>query len=196
MPRAAGSVADVLTDLARALRPKHLRWYVFGAQALVLRGLPRATADLDVTLLAGDMPTPTLVRTLTRAGFALRFGDEDFVAATRVVPFVHRSVGLPVDLVLGGPGLEERFAQAASLIRVGRARVPVASPTHLVLMKALAGRLKDLQDAATLLRALASEVDDRELDALAEEVSRALGEDDVLRNLAAARAAANRGAPK
>jgi hypothetical protein len=45
-----GSVAEVLGDLSKALRDLRIAWYVFGAQALVLRGFPRATAGLDVTV--------------------------------------------------------------------------------------------------------------------------------------------------
>src|SRR4051794_23762878 len=110
MSRTSVSVASVLGDLARALRRLRVRWYVFDAQALVLRGLPRATADLDVTVLLGNRPTKRLTDALVSGGFTLRFPDPSFVASTRVLPIVHAASGFPVDVVLGGPGLEERFA--------------------------------------------------------------------------------------
>ena len=180
MPRASGSITEVLADLARALRGLRTRWYVFGAQALVLRGYPRATADLDVTVLLGAMPTSRLVTALGKRGFSPSFRDTAFVATTRVLPVVHRATGFPVDIVLGGPGLEERFALTAERVRVGRLQVPVATATHLVVMKVLAGRPKDIEDAAALLAMQASQINAAELDELTKALAAALGEDDVL----------------
>jgi hypothetical protein len=144
MPRASGSITEVLADLASAFRDLRVRWYVFGVQALVLRGYPRATADLDVTVLLGAMPTSRLVTALGKRGFSPSFGDGAFVAATRVLPVIHRATGFPVDIVLGGPGLEELFASAAKKVKVGRLQVPVPTATHLVVMRVLAGRPKDI----------------------------------------------------
>jgi hypothetical protein len=165
---------------------------VFGAQALVLRGFPRATADLDVTVLLGAMPTTRLVAELGKRGFSPAFQDAAFVATTRVLPVVHKATGLPVDIVLGGPGLEEHFASAAEEVKVGRLFVPVATATHLVVMKVLAGRPKDIEDAASLLANRASRIDAKEIDDLTRSLSSALSEDDVLVHLAEARKHASR----
>lgn len=192
MPPATGSVVDVIEDLARALKTLQIKWYVFGAQALVLRGCPRATADLDVTVLLGTLPTQRLVTVLRSRGFSLRTEDDEFIATTRVLPVVHEATAFPVDVVLGGPGLEELFADAAQKVRIGRLSVPVATSTHLVLMKVLASRPKDLEDAATLLAARGSEIDPTELDELANALASALAEDDILAHLTEARRRAAR----
>jgi len=63
---------------------------------------------------------------------------------------VHRPTAFPVDVVLGKPGLEQIFVDGARPIRVGRLRIRVASATRLLVMKVLAARPKDLEDAATL----------------------------------------------
>jgi hypothetical protein len=192
MPRMPGSVAEVLGDLSKVLRELRIAWYVFGAQALVLRGFPRATADLDVTVLLGATPTSHLVAALGRRGFKLGFGDAAFVAATRVIPVVHKPTGFPVDVVLGGPGLEELFASAAEQVKVGRLLVPVATATHLVVMKVLAGRPKDIEDAAALLAVQADRIDVKELSELTRELAAALAEDDVLEHLREATKRASR----
>ncbi len=186
MPRAHVSVADVLADLARALQPLRVAWYLFGAQALVLRGVPRATADVDVTVLMVDRPSSELVRALRAHGFTVPLDSTAFVSATRVLPVIHAATQLPVDVVLGGPGLEEHFAAHAERLRVGRLTIPVATPTHLVVMKVLAGRPKDLEDAAALL-ALHDAIDDREVDSLVRMLADALGEGDVIERLTAVR---------
>jgi hypothetical protein len=192
MPRASDSITEVLADLARTFRGLRIRWYVFGAQALVLRGYPRATADLDVTVLLGALPTSRLVTALRKRGFSPAFRDRAFVAATRVLPVIHRATGFPVDIVLGGPGLEELFASAAENVRIGRLQVPVPTGTHLVVMKVLAGRPKDIEDAVALLATQASRIDAEELDELTKALAAALAEDDILVHLREARRRASR----
>jgi hypothetical protein len=187
MPRASDSITEVLADLARTFRGLRIRWYVFGAQALVLRGYPRATADLDVTVLLGALPTSRLVTALRKRGFSPAFRDRAFVAATRVLPVIHRATRFPVDIVLGGPGLEELFASAAENVRIGRLQVPVPTGTHLVVMKVLAGRPKDIEDAVALLATQASRIDAEELDELTKALAAALAEDDILVHLREAR---------
>jgi hypothetical protein len=41
--------ADAVADFARAVGKLRVTWYVFGAQAAILRGVVRLTADVDVT---------------------------------------------------------------------------------------------------------------------------------------------------
>ena len=43
-------LAELLTDLGRALARLGVRWYLFGAQAAILYGVARLTADVDVTV--------------------------------------------------------------------------------------------------------------------------------------------------
>jgi hypothetical protein len=94
---------------------------------------------------------------------------------------LHVASRLPLDVVLGGPGLEELFASGAGRVRIGRTMVPVASPLHLLVMKLIAGRPKDLEDAAALVRAKASDIDRSELERLLDLLLEALG-DDVARD--------------
>lgn len=147
-------LAEALAALARALEKFGARWYLFGAQAALLYGAARLTADVDVTVQLGDRQTAALVRALEKAGFRLRVRDvEDFVARTRVLPFVHSRSGMPIDIVLSGPGLEELFFARRRRRIVEGVPVPVASPEDLVVMKVLAGRGKDEDDVVAILAA-------------------------------------------
>jgi hypothetical protein len=149
-----------LAGLGRVFAGLGVRWYVFGAQAAILHGAARLTADVDVTAALGDRPTAALVEALARHGFALRVADvEDFVERTRVLPAVHRDTGIPVDVVLAGPGLEELFLARATDRQVGDVRVPVLGVEDLVATKVLAGRPKDLDDAADVVRAQGGRLD-------------------------------------
>ena len=147
-------VADLLADLARGLGALGVRWFLFGAQAAILHGSARLSADVDVTVDMGARASRELVDALSREGFELRVTDAaGFVEATRVMPLVHRASRMPLDLVLAGPGLEEQFFARATERLVGDARVPVVSAEDLVAMKILAGRPRDVEDVAGIVRA-------------------------------------------
>ena len=145
------AAVDVLTALAPVLA-NWGRWYVFGAQAVIAYGVPRLSADVDVTLaLVPDAPE-RFARDMEAAGFALRVDDPDFVKRTRVMPFVHVASAMPLDVVLAGSGLEDEFLDRAVMTAVGSVRVPLIHVSDLIIAKVLAGRPKDLDDATGLWR--------------------------------------------
>jgi hypothetical protein len=151
VPSSSTPFISVLGDLKRAFRAEGVRWYVFGAQAAIIYGAARLTADVDVTADVDEVPTQRLLGTLKRHGFAPQFDDAAFVQATRVLPVTHRATKLPVDIVFSGPGLEDLFFERATLVKLGSTRFPVASIEDLVVMKVLAGRSKDMGDISMLL---------------------------------------------
>ena len=103
-------VADLLADLGAAFTGAGVPWYLFGAQAAILHGSPRLTADVDVTVDIGEQAPNSLIETLAREGFSSRVTDPvAFLDRTRVLPLVHVASGIAVDVVLAGPGLEETF---------------------------------------------------------------------------------------
>jgi hypothetical protein len=145
--------------LRAAFETLGLRWYLFGAQAALVYGAARLTADVDVTVELGAVSNEALVVALRNRGFEPRIGDPAFVRTTRVLPVVHLATRMPADVVLGGPGLEELFSSRAQLLDVAGVRVPVARAEDLIVMKILAGRDKDLADIDAVLRAQSSELD-------------------------------------
>jgi hypothetical protein len=148
------ALAEALAALGRVLGRLRVRWYLFGAQAALLYGAARLTADIDVTVQIGERGTAGLARALEQAGFRLRVRDvADFVAKTRVLPFVHDRSGMPVDIVLAGPGPEELFLKRRRRRQIEGVTVFVASPEDIVVMKMLAGRGKDEDDTLAILAA-------------------------------------------
>lgn len=145
---------EVLAALATVLDRAGIRWYLFGAQAVLAYGRPRLTADLDVTVDVRLESWQELEVLLLEAGFSPRVDDlQTFVERTRVLPLVDDLSGIPVDLVLAGPvGLEQEFLDRARRVDLGGVRVPLISPEDLVVTKILAGRSKDLEDVKGILR--------------------------------------------
>lgn len=145
--------ADLLAALSRTLDTLGARWYLFGAQASLIWGRPRLTADVDVTVRLDPEDPERLVHALADNGFELRVPWEAaFVRNTRVLPFVYKPNGLPLDLVLAGPGLEEAFVERARSVSIAGITIPVISPEDLIVTKLLAGRPKDMEDIRGVLR--------------------------------------------
>ena len=180
MPPVQSAPIDLLAALAGALSRLHARWYVFGAQAVVLWGRPRLTADIDVTVRMDPEEPERLVRALEASGFSLRIGNTpEFVRRTRVLPFVHATSGMPMDVVLAGPGLEELFLSRAVPVTIGSLVVPVISPEDLVATKILAGRPKDIEDVRGILRERLSTLDLESIRSTLALLEEALGQSDL-----------------
>jgi len=131
-------------------------WFVFGAQAVVVWGRPRLTADVDITVRLKHGDPADFWREMEKAGFRLRVSDpEPFIARARVLPFLHTATQLPLDIVLAGPGIEDQFIERAIRIEIEGLSVPVASPEDLIVMKVLAARPKDVEDIRAILAEIA-----------------------------------------
>jgi hypothetical protein len=167
-----------LLAFARVAKKLALRWYVFGAQAVNLHGFPRATADLDLTIDLGKHRSQTLVAALKKAGFDARFADDAFIATTRVIPVVHQPSGLPIDIVLAGPGLEKTFLDEAIEQKLGGVAIPVLSIENLIVTKLLAGRPRDKEDVRELV-AIHSSIDDGKIESMLALLENALDVSDL-----------------
>jgi hypothetical protein len=174
--------AELLRALSGVLGRLRVGWYVFGAQAVLHWGRPRFTQDIDVTVQLGSVQTSHLVEELQKAGFALRVeGTPAFIRQTRVLPLEFGSSGWALDVVLGGPGLEEEFQQRAVPVEVAPGvTVPIISAEDLVVTKVLAGRPKDLEDVRGILLAQSNGLDTGAVRRLLGQLESALGVSDLV----------------
>ena len=72
---------------------------MFGAQAVIAYGVPRLSADVDVTVKLEPDDPQRFASAMRAAGFVLRVEDPEFIRRTRVMPFVHSATGMPLDIV-------------------------------------------------------------------------------------------------
>jgi hypothetical protein len=157
------------------------RWYLFGAQAVLVWGRPRLTGDVDVTAFLDAGSSAAFVAAMEPAGFQLRVRNvDDFVARTSVLPFTHDPSGLALDVVLAGPGLEEEFLRSARTIAFGDTSVPVIGPEELVVTKILAGRSKDLDDVRGIVRSQGPAFDAERVRSLLRLIEGAIDQADLL----------------
>ena len=175
------AVASLFRALAPVLGRFGGRWYVFGAQAVIVWGRPRLTRDVDVTVHLDPDDPAAFVAAMGEAGFDLRVADaDDFVRRTRVLPFVHAPTDLPLDVVLAGPGLEDAFARDAIGVSVEGTVVPVISPTDLIVTKVLAGRPKDLEDVRGVVLTQGDDLDVAAVRMRLRQIEQALDQSDLL----------------
>ena len=175
---------ELLRALAPALARFGGRWYLFGAQAVLVWGRPRLTGDVDVTIFLDPEDPHAFVTAMQEAGFDLRVRNvEDFVSRTRVFPFTHAASGLALDAVLGGPGFEEEFVRTARPVDIGGLVVPVIGPEELVVTKILAGRSKDLEDVQGILRTQGDGLDLSRIRSLLGQLEAAIDQADLLPSL-------------
>jgi hypothetical protein len=170
---------ELLSDLSRVLAHWG-RWYLFGAQAVVAYGVPRLSADVDVTVHLEPMAPERFARDMQAAGFELRVDDPGFVRRTRVMPFVHLRTAMPLDVVLADSGLEDEFQARARQVAIGNEIVPIIDPGDLVVAKILAGRAKDVEDASALWRLHGRTLDPRRVEGTLRLLEEALGQSDLL----------------
>ena len=157
-------------------------WFLFGAQAVVIWGHPRQTADVDITVQLRPEDAVAFWRDMEAAGFRLRVSEpETFLSRTRVIPFLHVDTGIPLDIVLAGPGLESLFFDRAVLVNAGGLEIPVASAEDIIIMKVLAGRPKDAADTHTILLQRMQTLDFTHIRATLAMLEEALGQSDLLR---------------
>jgi len=173
------ALGEALRSLSRVLDERGLRWFVFGAQAVAIRGAPRATQDVDVTVEVSRVHLRPLVEALEAEGIGHRNPEiaEELLDSGAVLPMSHPS-GMEIDLVLAGSGLEDLALDRATRVRIEEVDVPVAHATDLVVMKALAGRGKDLEDIRAVLAG--GDVDVAEARDLLGQLEHALGRSDLL----------------
>jgi len=175
------ATTELLRALGAVLGALGVRWYVFGAQAVLVWGRPRLTGDVDVTMFLDPEDPEAFVAAMAQAGFDLRVTNvRDFVARTRVFPFTHTNSGLALDAVLGGPGLEEEFLRTARQVDVGGVTVPVIGPEELIVTKVLAGRTKDLGDVRGILVAQGEALDLQRVRTLIHVLEAAIDQSDLL----------------
>lgn len=193
MPPGPSPLAEIFAGVEATFRRLGLGWYLFGAQAALLYGAVRLTADVDVTVDAGDLDLAELLRELRANGLEPRVADPvGFAQRTQVVPLAHASSSIPVDVILAGPGLEPVFLARAEIHAVEGVRIPVARAEDIVTMKILAGRPKDIDDATAILAARGDRLDLSMVRDTLQMLEDALAQRDLLPRLDAALARASR----
>lgn len=151
---------SALTQVASTLAGTDADWALIGGLAVSVRAEPRTTRDVDLAVaVREDRQAETLVKYFQAAGYRLREGGgvlENLatgrLAMVRLVPPHGDEDGVVIDVLFGSSGIEPEIVAAAQAVEVFPGLfLPVATVAHLLALKLLAGRAKDIADATALV---------------------------------------------
>lgn len=146
-------LASLIRALRAALRPLEGSFMLIGGLAVVLRGFPRHTDDVDVAVLGARTSANQLANLLIKGGFEPRIDDAvAFAEQTQVLLFRHSETGIEIDVSLAWLPFEEEAVAAAEELEVEGIGLPVARVEDLLIYKAVAWRERDRRDIEELLR--------------------------------------------
>jgi hypothetical protein len=145
--------AAILSALGAAFDRVGIGYMVVGGQAVLVRGEPRLTSDIDMTLAVGPDSVPRILAVLADLGMRPLPSDPvAFAKQTMVVPAADDATGVRIDLILSWTPFESEAIRRAEPVTVDGHTYNVASAEDLVVMKILAGRPRDLEDVAGILQ--------------------------------------------
>lgn len=145
-------VADLLAELARAFERHRLPYMVAGRVAVLAYGEFRAAPYVDVILGAGPDRVDDALAVAAERGWRVLVSDPaEFVCRTSVPPCQDQGC-LRLDLVFSMSPYERQAVERARTIETGAGTVRVASPEDVIVHKLFAGRARDLEDVAGILR--------------------------------------------
>jgi hypothetical protein len=133
---------------------------LIGGQAVLLHGRPRLTEDIDIALGVDPSRLAAVREACAVLGLApLPDGVEEFVRDTFVLPVHDEATGIRVDFIFSSTPYERQAIERAVIVELAGEPVPFASAEDLVIHKLFAGRARDLEDVATVIRRQRTQVD-------------------------------------
>ena len=161
-PRAVlkGPLGDALRAVAEALAGLPVPGMLIGGMAVIARGVPRLTRDVDATIAAGEIDVRELADRIARHGIIPRIADAiAFADARQVLLLRHEPSDVDVDVSLAWLPFELEAIAAADRVDVGGVSIRVARAEDLIIYKAVAFRPQDQQDIERLLTLHGTKVD-------------------------------------
>lgn len=177
MSEARAPFAAAVRALRDALDELGMPWVVIGGIAVIARGVPRSTLDVDVTLWALDRSPESLLDAFQRHAIVPRISDAAAFARERQVLLVrHEPSGVPIDVSLALLPFEEEAIRAGERCDFAGVSIPVARAEDLLIYKIVASRPRDLDDAEKLLLIVGSTIDVERVRRVVAEFSDVLGD--------------------
>jgi hypothetical protein len=164
-------VEEAALELVALLDELNLQYMLIGGVAVGLWGEPRATLDVDITILVEpEQLAPTVQIFSSR--LPLRTSKPlDIARRDRVLP-VKAPNGVAVDLLFASWPIEKQALDRAVALKIGKLPVRVAPLDYLLFLKLISERPKDTADAEALMRRHRGKIDvswlEAELSALAD----------------------------
>ena len=145
-------LAGALRALTAALEELPAPAAIIGGVAVIARGVPRATVDVDATVSGAAVEVELLAETLARHEIVPRIEAAIAFARSRHVFLAeHRPSGVAVDVSFAWLPFEEEAIAAAEPQEMAGVLIRVVRPEDLVIYKMVAARPRDIDDIEGLL---------------------------------------------
>ena len=155
-------------DVLVLLRDGGVRFVIVGGVAVILHGVPRTTADLDLVVDLEPANLRRLISAMNRLGYqpkapvdAQDLSDPDkrklWIHEKGMRAFTFHLPGKPladIDILIDSPVDFASLTARAEHVDAGGLRLRIASIADLIRMKEVAARDQDLADADALRRLL------------------------------------------
>lgn len=175
-PPADQALLAALAALALALRDLGTPAMIIGGVAVIVRGVPRQTGDVDVAVWAEDLDVERLAAALARHAIVPRIKDAvEFARQNQVLLLRHDPSGTPIEVSLAWLPFEREALARATPEDLGGGELLVAAPEDLVVYKAVAWRDRDRADIERLLVLHGHRMDLGRVRALVREFAELLG---------------------
>ena len=151
--RAHHAFLAALRALGRGLAALAAPYMLIGGVAVILRGVPRHTDDIDAAVWAEQLDTVRLLEVLAAHEIVGRIPDlVGFADEFHVFLMRHAPTGTPVEIKLASLDFERDAIARAETIAPRDIPVPVATAEDLILYKVVSWRERDRADIEKLLR--------------------------------------------
>lgn len=153
-------VQQALIRLVADLQALKVRWALVGGFAVAVYSEPRNTRDIDLALTVSDeAQLNAAVLGLRMRGYrdhpdgaVLEHADGRLATIRLISPPVMETAGVVVDLLVASSGVEAEVVAGAQVRElIPGLVVPVVQAGHLLALKVLAGRPKDIVDIQSIV---------------------------------------------
>ena len=177
LERAVGS-------LARFLDAHRVPYMLIGGIANLVWGEPRATLDVDVSVLVEEEAWAGLITELRQVFRVIPKDARGFLHDTHVLP-LETDEGVRLDLIWARLPYEHKAIARATIEEVLGQRMRVCRPEDLIIHKIVSERPKDREDVRAIIHHQGPRLDQRYLTRTVGALARALHRPDLSAFLAA-----------
>ncbi len=150
---------------------------VIGGVAVIALGVPRYTADIDVTIQGRSSHPDQIFDVLSRHEIGPRIQSAlEFARARQVLLALHEPSGISIDASLAWLPFEEEALQSSLATEFAGIPIRVPRPEDLLIYKLVACRPLDVEDAEGLLLLYGKEIDLDRVRDLLRQFSEVLGD--------------------
>lgn len=140
-----------LLDFVGFLEARNVMYMIIGAMAVAVWGQPRATADLDFTILTDPEGLEAIGEEAERQGFVIDRQWLEWHPLQRGLQIRLTSADVLIDLVRPMDRHQECALHRRRSLDIGGRTLWFVAPEDLIVMKLKAGRPRDFEDVASVV---------------------------------------------